>query len=90
MEIEKVNKLGMELEQWTNKSCVAEVGVGDTWATVYYIESKEEGKGHATELLKEAKKHYEGEGKVFGSSVALNERMRHLLVKLNIKEYVEN
>ena len=37
--------MGMELERWTNKSCVADFGVGNNWATLYSIESKEQGKG---------------------------------------------
>lgn len=82
-----VNILGMELEQWTNKSCVANFAIGDDWATLYDIESKEEGKGHATELLIEAKKHYEGQGKRFGGDVALNDRMRKIYQELGIKEY---
>jgi len=81
------NIMGMELECWENKSCSAQFGVGDTWATLYLIESQEEGKGHATELLIEAKKYYEGLGKKFGGDVALNERMARLYKKLDIEEY---
>ena len=83
-----VNVLGMELERWTNKSCVADFGVGDNWATLYSIKSNEEGKGHATELLVEAKKYYEGQGKKFGGDVALNNRMKKIYQELGIKEYV--
>lgn len=85
----KVNVLGMELEMWVLWSCVAKVGVGDDWATVYSIHSEQEGKGHATSLLIEMKKVYEAEGKKFGSSVALNDRMRKILERLNIFEYTE-
>ena len=77
----------MELEEWTNKSCTAQIGVGDDWATIYLIESKEKNKGHAEELLKYLKMIYKDRGKTFGSSVALSGPMRHLLKKLNIKEY---
>ena len=84
-----VNICGMELEQWLNKSCTANFGVGDDWATLYDIESKEQGKGHARELLIEAKKHYEAQGKKFGGSVALNERMARLYKSLEIEEYNE-
>lgn len=87
MNREIVNIMGMELEEWTNKSCIAHFGVGNDWATLYDIESKEEGKGHATELLKEAKRYYESQGKVFGGSVALNNRMRKIYQELGIKEY---
>lgn len=82
-----VNILGMELEQWENKSSVANFGIGDDWATLYDIHSLEQGKGHATELLIEAKKHYEELGKKFGGSVALNERMRKIYERLGIEEY---
>lgn len=87
MKPEKVNHIGMELERWTNKSCVADIGAGEDWATIFSITSGEKGKGHGTELLLEMKKHYEAEGKKFGSSVALSGAMKHLLTKLNIEEY---
>lgn len=78
----------MELERWTHKSCTAEFGVGDDWATCYGIRSREKGKGHATELLTEAKKFYEGLGKKFGGTVALNEAMRRVYQKVGVTEYV--
>ena len=89
MEMKQVNSIGMLVDNWANKSCDAMIGVGDDWATIYMISSDEQGKGHATELLIEMKKYYEAQGKVFGSSVALNSRMRYLLQKLNIVEYAE-
>ena len=79
--------LGILLDEITYKSCRATIGVGDSFATVYSIESEETGKGHATELLICAKKYYEARGKIFGSSVALSGAMKHLLTKLNIPEY---
>lgn len=85
--MKKVVRLGMPMDIWEHKSCVAEVGVGDDWATIYYIESSLKGKGHGTELAVEMKKHYEEQGKEFGSSVALSSAMKHILLKLNIKEY---
>ena len=88
MSHEVKNIMGMDLDCWQNKSCSAEFGVGDGWATLYLIQSKEEGKGHATELLTEAKKYYEGLGKTFGGDVALNERMRGIYKRLNITEYI--
>lgn len=86
-EMKQVKSMGMLLDKWTHKSCEAMIGIGTDWATIYAISSDEQGKGHATELLIEMKEHYEAEGKVFGSSVALNSRMKHLLQKLNIVEY---
>ena len=86
----KVNILGMELDEWTHKSCIAHFGVGYNWATLCDIESKEKEKGHATELLIEAIKYYEALNKNFGGSVALNHKMRNLYQKLNINEYIED
>lgn len=86
--MEKVNSMGMELDNWKHKSCEAMVGVGDDWATIYIISSSIKRKGHATELLKGMKKHYESKDKIFGSSVTLSNNMKHLLQKLNIVEYI--
>ena len=83
----KINVLGMELDRWIVDSCEAEFGVGDTWATLYGIQSGIEGKGHATKLLVAARTYYEGQGKRFGGSVALNPTMKHIYKKLKIKEY---
>lgn len=81
-----IDKLGMELHQYTWKSCVATVAEGDGWATLYDITSGEQGKGHATELLKLLKHVYRNVS--FGGTVALNPAMEHLYKKLKIKEYV--
>ena len=83
----KENILGMELDIWEHKSCTAEFGTGDDWATLYSIESTLPGNGHATELLIEAKRHYEEQGLRFGGSVALNSRMKKIYQRLAIKEY---
>jgi len=83
----KVNVMGMELERWSHKDSFIDVAEGDDWATVYMAESKVKEKGHMQELLLEAKKHYEDNGKKFGGSVALNPAMRHIYQKLGIKEY---
>ena len=88
MGIKKINSMGMNLDQWTHKSCIAEIGVGVTWATIYMIKSKEKGKGYASELIIKMKDYYESKGKRFGSSVALNSGMKHLLDKLSITEYL--
>lgn len=84
MKPKKVTILGMELEQWQHESCIANIGVGDNWATIYNIKSIDKGKGHATALLIEMQKYYENLGKTFGSTIALSETMEHLLKKLNI------
>ena len=83
----KINIMGMELEAWEYKSCVAEIGYGDDWATIYNIESLERRKGHAQELCAIMQKYYESIGKQFASSVALHPGMKAILTKLNIKEY---
>ena len=87
MEHKKENIMGMELEVWRNKSCRAEFGTGEDWATLYLIESEEPSKGHATELLTEAKRYYEEQGLRFGGTVALNSRMSKIYQRLGIKEY---
>jgi len=84
---QKLKALGMELDMWRYKSCLAEVGTGKDWATVYLIESRQERKGHATKLLLGMKAYYEKQGKEFGGSVALNERMAELYKKCGIREY---
>ncbi len=87
MKIEQVNHMGMLLDKITHESCTAMLGVVEDWATIYSIESKEQGAGHATELLLLAKEHYTKQNKTFGSSVALNKRMEDILKRLNIPEY---
>ena len=84
---QKVKVMGMELDEWRYKSCVAHVAAEDSWATIYDIRSQQSGQGHATELLLQMKAYYEGQGKVFGGSVALNERMARLYKKCGIREY---
>jgi hypothetical protein len=87
MEHHKENVMGMELDAWKHKSCSAEFGMGNDWATLYSIRSRLPGKGHATELLAEAKRFYEEQGKRFGGTVALNSRMAKIYKRLAIKEY---
>lgn len=81
--------LGMELEIWRTAGgdCIAEFGTGENWATLYGIRSGTQGKGQATAVLERAKQHYLSQNKRFGSSVALNERMRGILQRLGITEY---
>lgn len=87
MEMKQINSMGMLLDEWKHKSCIAKIGTGEDWATIYSIDSDEQGKGHGSELLIKMKRHYEEQGKEFGSSVALSGSMKHLLLKLKIKEY---
>lgn len=82
-----LNVLGMELDEWWYKSCSAHVAIGEDWATIYVIQSQQEGQGHATKLLLIMKSYYEHQGKIFGGSVALNERMVRLYKKCGIREY---
>ena len=88
MKIENVKIMGMEQERWRWKSCTADFGVGDDRAILYDIRSKKEGKGHATELLTQAKKHYEEQTKKVMGSIALNSRIRKIYKRLEIKEYL--
>ncbi len=82
-----VNIMGMNLDEWNVESCIAHFGTGDTWATIYDIESRNKKQGHATRLLKCAKKYYESKGKIVGGTVALNPVMRGIYRKLEIKEF---
>lgn len=85
--IKQVNILGMPLDEWQYKSCIAHCATGKGWATLYDIQSEEEGKEHATKLLCEMKAYYEGKGLTFGGSIALNERMRRIYQKCGVREY---
>lgn len=88
MKRETVNILGMDHEKWTHKSCVAYFLIEDDWVTLSKIDSKQEGCGHCQELLIEAKKYYKKQqGKIFGGTIALSKKMKHIYQKLNIKEY---
>lgn len=83
----KVKSVGMVLERWTHESCVADFGIGTDWATLYSIHSDKPSMGHATSLLVAAKSYYEGRGKRFGGTVALNSRMAAIYQRLAIEEY---
>lgn len=84
---QKVELSGMELDEWWYKSCSSHVGTGEDWATVYDIQSQQQGRGHATALLLIMKSYYEQQGKTFGGSVALSDKMARLYKKCGIKEY---
>lgn len=81
----KINSLGMQLDEWKYKSCTAQVGVEDDWATIYIIESEEKNKGHASYLINAMKKYYKN--KIFGTSFPLNSIMQHLTEKFELKIY---
>lgn len=85
--VQTVNVMGMPLIRWSFKGCKADFGVGDDFATLYNIVSKDKGKGHASFVLQIAKSYYEKNGKRFGGTVALNDTMSHIYKKLNIHEY---
>lgn len=84
-----VSAIDTDLLYYKMNSCTATVVEGELngkkWATIYNIQSAEQGKGHATKLLSALKKHYKGWD--FGGTVALNGTMKHLYKKLDIKEY---
>jgi len=82
-----VTILGMRLDEWQYKSCIAHCATGKDWATLYDIESAEQGKGHATKLLLEMKDYYEGKGLTFGGSVALNNRMQRIYQRCGVREF---
>ena len=89
LEPEKVDSFGTILDQWTYKSCLATVGVGKAWAAIYNINSDVKGEGYASELLLRMKNFYQGKDKYVVSFAALNDTMRRLLVKHQIKEFKE-
>lgn len=89
MRRKNVEVMGMILDEWKYHSCTAHFGVGKEWATLYDIESKEEGKGHATGLLTTAKHVYEIEKKEVRGTIALNDRMREIYKNVGIPEIPE-
>lgn len=62
-----------------------EVAEGKGWATIYTVESRYPNQGHCQALLSKLKEIYKDVE--FGCTVALNDKMRHILNKLEIKEY---
>ncbi len=91
MTLEKVNVLGIELDEWQHESCLAHFATGTDLATLYDIETPEADRrqGLATALLTEARNYYELHGKNVGGTVALNDGMRRIYKRLGIKEYDE-
>lgn len=61
------------------------VAEGDGWATIYTVESAIPNKGYCQQLLLKLKEIYKDVD--FGCTVALNAKMKHILEKLEIKEY---
>ena len=82
-----VEVLGMILDEWRYKSCIAHCATGDGWSTLYDIETEERNQGQATILLQTMKLHYQRLGLKFGGSVALNDNMRRLYRKCGVEEY---
>lgn len=80
---------GMPLKQFAWKSSQATVAEGDDWAAVYFIESTDRNKGHATELMKILKFIYETKGKTFGGTIALNPAMKRVYEKSGVYESEE-
>ena len=60
------------------------VAEGDGWATIYTVDSSIPNKGYCQQLLLKLKEIYKDVN--FGCTVALNDKMRHILQKLEIKE----
>ena len=86
----KVNLFGMELEEWKCGDSVARFAVGENghpWAILYDIESEHYGLGHATELLREAKKYYEKQGRSVGGPTALNPIMQRIYKRIGYYAY---
>lgn len=61
------------------------VAEADGWATIYTVESTIQNKGYCQQLLLKLKEIYKDVD--FGCTVALNPKMKHILEKLEIKEY---
>ena len=84
-----VDSLDGKMLEFRMNSCIATVAVGNDesgkWATIYFIQSYDQGKGHATKLLLKLKDVFKGYK--FGGTVALNPTMKHLYEKTGIKEY---
>lgn len=85
--VKPIRIMNVDLIEWKYKSCTAEFGYGPDWVTLSYIESTEKRQGHATTLLKTAKKYFEDKNMKFGGSIALNPGMRRIYVRLGITEY---
>ena len=82
-----VNVLGMTQLEVVHKKCVAYFwfSIKEKWITLFYICSTNPWKWEAQELLNQIKKDFDWFN--IGGTVALNDTMRHIYKKLNIKEY---
>lgn len=93
IERKKIVFAGMPLIQYTAnhvRVIVAEgVENGRKWATIYEVvcEPIFRNQGRTQAILSVLKRKYEAEQYEFGCTVALNPTMKHILTKLNIKEY---
>lgn len=83
--LEQIDLMGMPLTSFRYKGVTGTLAEEDDWATIYSVESSNQGKGECQECLKLLKEKFCN--KRFGCTVALNERMRHILQKLQIHEY---
>lgn len=93
IERREINFAGMPLVQYTAnhvRVIVAEgVENGRKWATIYEVvcEPIFRNQGRTQAILSVLKRKYEADQYEFGCTVALNPTMKHILTKLNIKEY---
>lgn len=90
----EIKSVGMPLVQYkaNHVQVIVAEGVenGRKWATIYEVvcEPNFRNQGRTQAVLSALKRKYEAEQYEFGSTVALNPTMAHILEKLKIKEYV--
>lgn len=67
--------------------CVANVGIGEDWLTVYLIETEEgfRGRGEARKLLEEIKNVCDKKGKLMYMWCPMNKAVGHLCESIGIK-----
>lgn len=85
MQIRKANILGIPIDEYHAYGVVAQVYETPDWATIYFIQSLDPGKGNCQKMLLELKDIFKD--KQFGCTAALTPRMKHILQKLDITEY---
>ena len=82
MKYEPTIILGMPMIIAKHKSCEILLAEGNDWISIYTCESKEKGKGHASEAIEIIKKDYSK--KRLCGSVPLNKVMEHLYTKYGV------